>query len=254
MKLCAKKAGKSIPDQVAHEIKNRPRVPEEYSDGGKLFEIQGEFLDWQLKVVNPSLVIGPLLNPQRLSESMAIIRDVATGALPGARLGIGYCYIDDVSMAHIRLIEDPSTMGRHIISSESLYLRESVPSYSFFSPFYKLPGMVLPDWLVKFSSLFMPGVSYSQTSALIGRIPLFNHAKAESTLGFPLARIYDMLPQSLVSLAQHGIIPNYLPQVAEESQEPQESEKSIDETTPSATSVEESSSTQQTDETAPATD
>lgn len=91
-----------------------------------------------LVVVNPSLVIGPLLAPQPTSTlllTLAIVKGLQ-GEFPN--LTIGFVHIDDVVATHILAMEEKRASGRLICSSSVAHwsqiiemLRAKYPQYPF---------------------------------------------------------------------------------------------------------------------------
>ncbi|KAM6581841.1 hypothetical protein CsatA_005615 [Cannabis sativa] len=91
-----------------------------------------------LVVVNPSLVVGPLLAPQPTSTLFLILALIKgeRGEYPNKR--IGFVHIDDVVGAHILAMENNKASGRLICSTHVAHLsqiiemlRAKYPSYPF---------------------------------------------------------------------------------------------------------------------------
>lgn len=107
---------------------------------------------WDLVVINPSLVMGPALNPNsNTSESMTILKQLGDGTMKtGApKLGIGLVDVRDVADAHISAGFTPSAKGRHITSGHDTNLLEmGLTLQAKFGADFPLPKKALPKWLV----------------------------------------------------------------------------------------------------------
>lgn len=94
---------------------------------------------WNLVTINPSLVLGPGINPHATSESLDIMKMLGNGALkmgaPDFR--IGAVDVRDLAQAHYNAGFLPEAQGRHIISGENTSFRccsdfkEKIPKLSF---------------------------------------------------------------------------------------------------------------------------
>lgn len=106
---------------------------------------------WDLVVINPSLVIGPGINPNSTSESFNIVRQIGNGTMrTGApRYGFGAVDVRDLADAHYLAGFTPSAKGRHIINGHNTDLFEMaktlLPKYG---KQYPIPKNALPKWLV----------------------------------------------------------------------------------------------------------
>jgi len=105
---------------VNHQPYNYSKVVAEQA----AWEINKKQSRWDLITINPSLVIGPGLNPFATSESFNIVKQIGDGSM---RFGIPEFYIGlvdvrDVADAHIKAGFTSSAFGRYIISAENTNL------------------------------------------------------------------------------------------------------------------------------------
>ena len=106
---------------------------------------------WDLVVINPSLVIGPGINPKSTSESFNLIKQLGNGKM---RFGlpdytIGVVDVRDLAAAHYNAGFTPEAKGRHIISGENTdFLNMSVALHKKYADKYPLPKKTLPKFLV----------------------------------------------------------------------------------------------------------
>jgi len=107
---------------------------------------------WDLVVINPSLVMGPALNPKaNTSESINILKQLGGGAMKmGApKMGIGLVDVRDVAEAHYKAAFIPEAKGRYITSGHNTnFLEMGLSLQEKFGKDYPLPKKALPKWLV----------------------------------------------------------------------------------------------------------
>ncbi len=106
---------------------------------------------WDLVTVNPSLVLGPGLDPHGTSESFQIMKQFGDGTLKGGvpRCGFGVVDVRDVAEAHYRAGFTPEAKGRYIVSGHDSDLADLAPILRReFGGRYPIPTRILPKWLV----------------------------------------------------------------------------------------------------------
>lgn len=93
-----------------------------------------------LVVVNPSLVIGPLISPQPTS-TLEITLSILKGEYPSyPNMTVGFVHIDDVVLAHTMAMEDSRASGRLICSGKVAHWSEIVEMLRAKYPTYPLPA------------------------------------------------------------------------------------------------------------------
>lgn len=118
----------------------------------KAWEIANGQGRWDLVTINPSLVIGPALNPQNTtSESINILKMLGGGEMKAGvpKMGIGLVDVRDVAQAHYQAGYVPEAKGRYITSAHNTNFLEMgttlLPKYG---DKYPLPKKALPKWLL----------------------------------------------------------------------------------------------------------
>ncbi|XP_031737885.1 cinnamoyl-CoA reductase 2 isoform X2 [Cucumis sativus] len=92
-----------------------------------------------LVVVNPMLVLGPLLQ-QSINASVAHIMKYLTGSVKTYVNAVqGYVHVKDVAKAHLLVYETPSAFGRYICAETMLHRGELVDILAKFFPEYPIP-------------------------------------------------------------------------------------------------------------------
>ncbi|GAB2191702.1 aldehyde reductase [Sessilibacter sp. MAH1] len=106
---------------------------------------------WDLITVNPSLVIGPGINPNATSESFNIIKQLGAGKLKSGapKWGLGLIDVRDVAEIHLQAGFTPSAHGRYIACAYSTdtyaMTRLLLEKYG---TRYPIPKSCLPKWLL----------------------------------------------------------------------------------------------------------
>ncbi len=118
----------------------------------KAWEINKEQQQWDMVTINPSLVMGPPLNPNATtSESFSLLKQLGDGTfkMGAPKLGIGLVDVRDVAEAHYKAGFVPSAKGRYITSAHNtnfVELGEALePQYG---DDYPVPTKALPKWLL----------------------------------------------------------------------------------------------------------
>lgn len=165
---------------------------------------------WDLVVINPSLVIGPGVNPRGTSESFNIIRQMGDGRMKTGvpDLGLGTVDVRDLAEAHLRAAYLPNAQGRNIISGHNTSLlgmaKALLPKFDA----YPVPRRTLPKWLVW---LIAPMVDKSTTRKFVSRNVGFAWSADSSKSTRDLGMVYRPLEASIGDMFQqmidNGLIP-----------------------------------------------
>jgi dihydroflavonol-4-reductase len=124
---------------------------------------------WDLVVINPSLVIGPGINPYATSESFNLIKQMGDGTMKAGapRWGFGAVDVRDLAEAHFKAGFTPEAKGRHIINGHNTDMFElSQELIAKYGDTYPIPRKALPKWLVW---LVGPLADKAMTRTLISR-------------------------------------------------------------------------------------
>lgn len=135
----------------------------------KAWELVEQQSRWDLVAINPSLVIGPGINPQATSESFSLIKQLGDGSLKSGvpRYGFGCVDVRDVADAHLAAAFTDDAQGRYIISAESTDLFQLAQMLrEKYGNAYPIPRRALPKWLVW---LVAPWVNQSMTRRIVAR-------------------------------------------------------------------------------------
>ncbi|GLJ37377.1 hypothetical protein SUGI_0758460 [Cryptomeria japonica] len=92
-------------------------------------------------VVNPSLVLGPLLQTSMNASTAHIMKYLTGSAKTYANLTQAYVDVRDVAEAHILVYETPSACGRYLCAESNMHRGELVDLLAQLFPQYPLPQM-----------------------------------------------------------------------------------------------------------------
>lgn len=189
---------------VHHQAYNYSKVLAERA----AWEINNQQNRWDLVVINPSLVIGPGLNPFATSESFNIVRQIGDGSM---RFGIpdftmGVVDARDLADAHFLAGFTPSASGRHIISAQNTgvlelagILRKKLGNA------YPFPTRYLPKALVWLLSP-LAGFKRKMITRNVGYSWRVDNTKSIQELGVQ----YRPIEESIVELFQQMIDSGFL--------------------------------------------
>jgi len=165
---------------------------------------------WRLVVVNPSLVIGPALNPAPTSESFNIVRQIGDGTLrAGApRLGIGVVDVRDLAKAHLAAACRPGASGRHIVSGHDTDLVEmALALRPRFGDRYPIPRRSLPKWLVWLVGPVAAGLDRRFVARNVGHAWRADTTKGRSQLGLTYRPLRESMEDMFENMIQTGMLP-----------------------------------------------
>ncbi|CAK7336295.1 unnamed protein product [Dovyalis caffra] len=92
-----------------------------------------------LVVVNPVLVVGPLLQSTVNASTIHILKYLTGSAKTYANSIQAYVHVRDVALAHILVFETPSASGRYLCAERVLHRGEVVEILAKFFPEYPIP-------------------------------------------------------------------------------------------------------------------
>lgn len=162
---------------------------------------------WNLVTINPSLVLGPGINPHATSESLDIMKMLGNGALkmgaPDFR--IGAVDVRDLAQAHYNAGFLPEAQGRHIISAENTSFLDVAAILKKNFPNYPLPTRKLPKFLVWLAGPSQ-GMPRKMVSRNIGYPWKADNSKSISKLNMKYRPLENTLTEFFEQLVQEGVI------------------------------------------------
>lgn len=149
----------------------------------------------QLAVINPGLIIGPLLDDDP-GTSGAVIQRFLRGQIPVAPdLYFHVVDVRDLARIHVAALTDQEAAGhRHIAAFHSCSVHDVGQIIARHRPDYarKMPKLRAPDWMIRFYSMFdsdmrsnVPELGYCPKLDASGALRLLGHPprSLEETMG-----------------------------------------------------------------------
>jgi nucleoside-diphosphate-sugar epimerase len=163
---------------------------------------------FELAVVNPGFVLGPLLNADP-GTSGELIRKLMVREMPACP-EVGFAPVDvrDVALAHRLAMERPEAPGnRYICAGEHLWVRDMarVLAAEFNPRGYRVPTGRLPYWLMWIIARFDKAVRLALD--YVGRKEIVSSAKAQRELGWTMRPIEETILDTARTMIEYGVVP-----------------------------------------------
>lgn len=162
---------------------------------------------FELVVVNPGMVLGPLLSPET-STSHEPVRRLLSGATPGVpRVGWSVVDVRDLAVAHRLALEKPQAAGkRFLCAGPHLWMGEmaEILAAEFGPRGFRVPTRPLPGWLVRGVALF--DRSLRLTVPTLGRVERVSAERAHRELGWSMRPVEETLRDTAESLLRQGVV------------------------------------------------
>ncbi|MEO1655585.1 MAG: aldehyde reductase [Bacteroidota bacterium] len=169
--------------------------------------VSQEDVQLELCTINPVGILGPVLEKD-YGSSAEIVKKLMEGALPGApKFGFGLVDVRDVADLHIRAMRSPEAAGERFICGNefswmlevSQILRKHYPAYA-----RKLPRFNLPNFAIRFFSLFDPEVRSLLFE--LGKLRVFDNSKAKKILKWEPRSNEEAILATAESLIAHQLV------------------------------------------------
>jgi nucleoside-diphosphate-sugar epimerase len=161
----------------------------------------------ELTVVNPSGIFGPVLGSD-FAASIDLVARLLKG-MPGCpQLYFGIVDVRDVADLHLRAMTSPAAKGERFIAvagdAVSMLDMAKILKARMGDAAKKVPTRALPDWFVRFMSLFSP--SLKTLVPLLGNIRNATSEKAQRVLGWKPRSREETIVATAESLFRLGIV------------------------------------------------
>jgi len=163
---------------------------------------------FELAVINPGFVLGPLLNNDQ-GTSVEVIRKLMVRDMPACP-EIGFASVDvrDVAIAHRLAMERPEAAGnRYICAGEHIWVQDiaKILAAEFNPQGYRVPTGRLPYWVMWIIARFDKAVHLALT--FVGRKELVSSAKAQRELGWTMRPVRESIIDTARTMIEHGLVP-----------------------------------------------
>jgi nucleoside-diphosphate-sugar epimerase len=162
----------------------------------------------ELAVVNPVVVLGPVLGPD-VSTSAQIIQRLMDGSVPGCPdLQFGVVDVRDVADLHLRAMLNPAAAGQRFlaIAGDFLSMQEiaRILRARLGTAAKRVPTRVLPNWLVRLAALRDPAVK--QILPELGKYKNAGSDKAKRLLEWVPRSSEEAIVATATSLLRLGLL------------------------------------------------
>lgn len=165
---------------------------------------------WDLVTINPSLVIGPGINPFGTSESFNIMKQYGDGTMKAGapRLGFGAIDVRDLAEAHFKAGFTPTAKCRYIISAHNTDLLEMGGTLlDKFGKDYPIPKKALPKWLIWLVGPIINKAMTRKSIALNVNVPwIADNSKSIKELDMHYRPLKDSMQDFFQQMVDNGII------------------------------------------------
>lgn len=203
--------GKVITEEIWNTSSSLRHQPYSYSktvaekEAWKICDAQRR---WDLVTINPSLVLGPGINPTSTSESFKIVKQMGDGSFKAGvpDFSIGAVDVRDVGDAHFKAAFTPSASGRYICSAENTsFLNLAQALQAKFGKAYPLPKKTLPKFLVVLLGP-LSGMKRKMLKRNIGFPFKADNSKITKELGIKFRPIKDSMVDLFQQMIDNNIV------------------------------------------------
>ena len=196
----------SNPDQCDPYPKSKTLAEKAAWDFVKSLPTERRF---ELAVINPGFVLGPLLNADQ-GTSGELIRKLMVRDMPACP-EIGFAPVDvrDVATAHRLAMELPNAAGnRYICAGEHIWVQDiaKILAAEYNPRGYRIPTGKLPYVLMWIIACFDKAVNLALT--FVGRKEIVSSAKAQRELGWRMRPVRESILDTARTMIEHGVVPS----------------------------------------------
>ncbi|MGW2660976.1 SDR family oxidoreductase [Nocardia tengchongensis] len=167
------------------------------------WDFAAEHPEIELAVINPGMIIGPILRAEA-GTSVDGIRALLAGGMPGVpRLNFATVDVRDLAVAHRLAMETPGAANnRYICAGAAISFPELA---QILAQRYRVPTRALPDWLVRLSALVNPDARTAVR--YLGRKETVSADKARHDLNWTMRPVADSVLDTADSLVRFALVP-----------------------------------------------
>jgi nucleoside-diphosphate-sugar epimerase len=170
--------------------------------------MEAEGGDMEFVSVNPSMVLGPVDDPD-FSPSVEAVRQLLAGEVPMAP-DLGFAIVDtrDTAELHVKCLEEPGLAGERFLAAGGFYkfidvakmLKGGLPP----EHTKKVPTRVMPNFLVSILSLFNEGIRSIKSE--LGKTRNCDVSHAKERLGWETRPAEESVIDCAKSLIKHSVV------------------------------------------------
>lgn len=173
--------------------------------------VQQDGINIDLVVINPSMILGPILNSHIYAYSLDFVRDIVTGKMFGITdISINVVDVRDVAAAHFNALENRAARGRYICSASSHGKQMSVRDVveiakvnGFDPPQRDLSGPVMTS-VIRMMSYLMNGQQGDMIRLIVGNKFQLSNTKIKADLEMSFRPVEETVTDTLATLVKWG--------------------------------------------------
>jgi len=168
----------------------------------ELVEQQSGDQRYDLVVLNPCYVLGPVYARIHTRSSPALIKDFLRGKLPACpAFNLNVVDARDVARAHVAAFEKADASGRYIVAASTMWVQELASALKRHFPERRIATRRAPNFLVYLTALIDKRLSIASVRNNLGRQRIFDGSRAGRELGIE----YTPIDQTLLDCGQSMI-------------------------------------------------
>ncbi len=161
----------------------------------------------ELSVVNPVGIFGPALGTD-ISPSMELVTTRIAGRIPSmSGLTLSVIDVEDLAVLHLLAMENPKANNERFLAVGDGLIEAAafaqILQVELATLGQKTGILTLPDWLIRFSGLFMPQMKVVANQ--LGKKTLISNQKAQQMLGWRPRSNEETLRRTARSLVELGL-------------------------------------------------
>ncbi|KAH3878164.1 uncharacterized protein LOC127874026 [Dreissena polymorpha] len=161
----------------------------------------------ELAVVNPSYVMGPVLNGSKCSSTDVVKRLLEHSSLCVPKLNFSIVDVRDVAAAHIKAMTSQEASGkRHLVTNDNMWMKEiaQVLSKEFKSQGYSVPTANYPNAVLNLIGMFDKSVK--MIIPQVNKVIKFDNSRMKEVLGVTPRDLKETILDMAYSLIEAGIV------------------------------------------------
>ena len=159
-------------------------------------------------LVNPGLVLGPVLGSEVFSASLEAVRKLLDGSIPALpHFGFNVVDVRDIAALQLLAMTTPSAAGQRFIGSCDFYWMADIAKIlkqGLGDKARKVPSISVPDFLVRVIAIFDP-VARGRLYEL-GKPRQVSSDKARRMLGWTTRPVSETILDTARSLEAQGVV------------------------------------------------
>lgn len=170
-------------------------------------DAQPEDQRYDMVVVNPVLVTGPVYAKVHVRSSPSVIRDLMRGSFKGCpNLGFGLVDVRDVVNALADGVEAGGKTGRYILYAENMWMQEIAQTIAKAFPERKVPTRTIPNFVMYFAAFFDKRLTWAFLKRNLGSQSKIDNSRVQAELGIELRDIRSSIRDTCQSFIDKGFV------------------------------------------------